>query len=87
MVQSIILLMNFFERCVRNYTPDNSSYSSVYIIPTDETDIEEVKKQLKNKIDYGYRRNEDVNFVVYIDNCPNGLDIYNGSCWAVYLLY
>ena len=33
----------FFERCVRNYTPDNSSYSSVYIIPTDETDIEEVK--------------------------------------------
>ena len=34
-------------------TPDNSSYSSVYIIPTDETDIEEVKKQLKNKIDYG----------------------------------
>lgn len=77
----------FFERCVRNYTPDNSSYSSVYIIPTDETDIEEVKKQLKNKIDYGYRRNEDVNFVVYIDNCPNGLDIYNGSCWAVYLLY
>ena len=77
----------FFERCVRNYTPDNSSYSSVYIIPTDETDIEEVKKQLKNKIDYGYRRNEDVNFVVYIDNCPNGLDIYDGSCWAVYLLY
>lgn len=77
----------FFERCVRNYTPDNSSYSSVYIIPTDETDIEEVKKQLKNKIDYGYSRNEDVNFVVYIDNCPNGLDIYNGSCWAVYLLY
>jgi translation elongation factor EF-1beta len=77
----------FFLRCVRNYTPDNSSYSSVYIIPTDETDIEEVKKQLKNKIDYGYRRNEDVNFVVYIDNCPNGLDIYDGSCWAVYLLY
>ena len=77
----------FFARCVRNYTPDNSSYSSVYIIPTDETDIEEVKKQLKNKIDYGYRRNEDVNFVVYIDNCPNGLDIYDGSCWAVYLLY
>lgn len=77
----------FFERCIRNYTPDNSSYSSVYIIPTDETDIEEVKKQLKNKIDYGYSRNENVNFVVYIDNCPNGLDIYNGSCWAVYLLY
>ena len=34
-------------------------------------------------IDYEYEERNDVYYVVYIETCPNGLNVNSNPCWAV----
>ena len=49
--------------------------------------IDDVTKIFKEQIDYEYKQDSDVYFVVYVETCPNGHRTNPNPCWAVYFLY
>lgn len=79
-------LDEFFEMCIKSNTPENSGYDDVYRISFDETDLEGTIASFEKTIDFLYKETPKTYFVVYVEACPNGLDIYNKPCWAVYFL-
>ena len=69
--------------------PNESSYDTVDTIHFGESvsTLNDFMKLYKDYIDYEYNKRGDVYYVVYIESCPNGLDVNPNPCWAVYLLY
>lgn len=82
-------LDEFFDYYAEGCTPTSSGYDTVDTIHFGETvnTLNDFKKLYKDHIDYEYNKREDVYYVVYIESCPNGLDVNPNPCWAVYLLY
>ena len=66
--------------------PQDSGYNDIYTILFDETDIATTISNFKNTIDFLYSEYSQIYLVVYIETCPNGLDICDKPCWAVYFL-
>lgn len=79
-------LEEFYELCISESTPQNSSYNDVYTISFDETDIVTTTSNFKNTIDFLYGEFTKSYLVVYVETCPNGNDVYNKPCWSVYFL-
>ena len=82
-------LDEFFDYYAEDCTPTSSGYDTIDTIHFGETvnTLNDFKKLYKDHIDYEYNKREDVYYVVYIESCPNGLDVNPNPCWAVYLLY
>ena len=79
-------LEEFYELCISESTPQNSSYNDIYTISFDETDIVTTTSNFKNTIDFLYGEFTKSYLVVYVETCPNGNDVYNKPCWSVYFL-
>ena len=79
----------YYELCIREDNPDNSGYDTVKTIKYSDTidDLKSFIELYKQHIDYEYKERNDAYYVVYIESCPNGLDVNPNPCWAVYLLY
>ena len=77
----------YFSMVENKSTPENSSYSGVYTITFEDKNIDDVTKIFKEQIDYEYKQDSDVYFVVYVETCPNGHRTNPNPCWAVYFLY
>lgn len=76
-----------FEIMQHELTPDNASYNDIYCIDFDEKDIAISTKAFKEDLDYLYNRHRKSYFVIYVEICPNGIDIHRNPCWAIYLLH
>ncbi|HJI27038.1 MAG TPA: fibronectin type III domain-containing protein [Oscillospiraceae bacterium] len=77
----------YFSMVENKSTPENSSYSGVYTITFEDKNIDDATKIFKEQIDYEYKQDSDVYFVVYVETCPNGHRTNPNPCWAVYFLY
>lgn len=79
----------YYELCISEDNPDNSGYDTVKTIKYSDTidDLKSFIELYKQHIDYEYKERNDAYYVVYIESCPNGLDVNPNPCWAVYLLY
>ena len=77
----------YFSMVENKSPPENSSYSGVYTITFEDKNIDDVTKIFKEQIDYEYKQDSDVYFVVYVETCPNGHRTNPNPCWAVYFLY
>lgn len=74
---------------IKSKSPSISSYDGVDTINFTEGQsmLKEFKELYKDYINYEYEKRNDVYYVVYVEACPNGLDVNPNPCWAVYLLY
>lgn len=79
----------YFSMLEKKLIPNESSYDTVDTIHFGESvsTLNDFMKLYKDYIDYEYNKRGDVYYVVYIESCPNGLDVNPNPCWAVYLLY
>ena len=82
-------LEEYFSMVERKVSPQSSSYDRVDTISfTEGSDFcNKFLSMYKEYIDYECKKRDDVYYVVYIESCPNGLDVNSDPCWAVYLLY
>ena len=82
-------LEEYFSMVERKVSPQSSSYDRVDTISfTEGSDFcNKFSSMYKEYIDYECKKRDDVYYVVYIESCPNGLDVNPDPCWAVYLLY
>ena len=80
-------LEEYFSMLENKLTPENGSYSDVYTIPFDDKNIDEITKIFKEQIEYEYKQDSNVYYVVYVETCPNGHRINPKPCWAIYFLY
>ena len=79
-------LEEFYKWHINKCTPENSSYNNVYTVLFGETDIEIITSNFMNTIDFLYDEFPKTHLAVYIETCPNGLDVCDKPCWAVYFL-
>ena len=79
-------LDEYFSMRENKANPQDSGYNDIYTILFDETDIATTISNFKNTIDFLYSEYSQIYLVVYIETCPNGLDICDKPCWAVYFL-
>lgn len=77
----------YFSMLENKLTPENGSYNDVYTIPFDDKNIDEITKIFKEQIEYEYKQDSNVYYVVYAETCPNGHRINSKPCWAIYFLY
>lgn len=80
-------LDEYYQLCIEESTPDNSSYNNIYKISYNETDLSEIKASFKDIIDYLYNENPKSYLVVYAKDCPKGMETFDKPCWAIYFLY
>ena len=80
-------LDEFFDYYAEDCTPEGASYDAVYVIPYTQETLNDTIDLYKRKLDYLYQKRDDVYYVIYIENCPNGHRVNSNPCWAVYLLY
>lgn len=80
-------LEEYFSMLENKLTPENGSYNDVYTIPFDDKNIDEITKIFKEQIEYEYKQDSNVYYVVYVETCPNGHRINSKPCWAIYFLY
>lgn len=80
-------LEEYFSMLENKLTPENGSYNDVYTIPFDDKNIDDITKIFKEQIDYEYKQDSNVYYVVYVETCPNGHRINSKPCWAIYFLY
>ena len=82
-------LEEYFSMVERKVSPQSSSYDRVDTISfTEGSDFcNKFLSMYKEYIDYECKKRDDVYYVVYIESCPNGLDVNSDPCWAVYFLY
>ena len=80
-------LDEFFDYYAEDCTPEGSSYDAVYVIPYTQETLNDTIDLYKRKLDYLYQKRDDVYYVVYIENCPNGHRVNSDPCWATYFLY
>lgn len=79
----------YFLRKEGKAKPSDLGYDRVDTIEFTEGQsmLSDFKKIYMDYIDYEYEERNDVYYVVYVEACPNGLDVNPNPCWAVYLLY
>lgn len=79
----------YFLRKEGKAKPSDLGYDRVDTIEFTEGQsmLSDFKKIYMDYIDYEYEERNDVYYVVYIETCPNGLNVNSNPCWAVYLLY
>lgn len=79
----------YFLRKEGKAKPSDLGYDRVDTIEFTEGQsmLSDFKKIYMDYIDYEYKERNDVYYVVYIETCPNGLNVNSNPCWAVYLLY
>ena len=80
-------LDEYYQLCINESSPNNSSYDDVYTIPFTANNINDVTNMLKEQLEYEYEKREKAYYVVYIETCPNGHRINPNPCWATYFLY
>ena len=80
-------LEEYFSMLENKLTPENGSYNDVYTIPFDDKNIDKITKIFKEQIEYEYKQDSNVYYVVYVETCPNGHRINPKPCWAIYFLY
>lgn len=80
-------LDEFFDYYAEDCTPEGASYDAVYVIPYTQETLNDTIDLYKRKLDYLYQKRDDVYYVVYIENCPNGHRVNSDPCWATYFLY
>ena len=82
-------LDEYYSMSIKSKSPSISSYDGVDTINFTEGQsmLKEFKELYKDYINYEYEKRNDVYYVVYVEACPNGLDVNPNPCWAVYLLY
>ena len=80
-------LDEFFDYYAEDCTPEGASYDAVYVIPYTQETLNDTIDLYKRKLDYLYQKRDDVYYVVYIENCPNGHRVNSNPCWATYFLY
>jgi fibronectin type III domain len=80
-------LEEYFSMLENKLTPENDSYNDVYTINFDNKNIDDMTKIFKDQIDYEYKQDSDVYYVVYVETCPDGHRTNPNPCWAVYFLY
>ena len=80
-------LDEFFDYYAEDCTPEGASYDAVYVIPYTQETLNDTIDLYKRKLDYLYQKRDDVYYVVYIENCPNGHRVNSNPCWAIYFLY
>lgn len=82
-------LDEYYSMSIKSKSPSISSYDGVDTINFTEGQsmLKEFKELYKDYINYEYEKRSDVYYVVYVEACPNGLDVNSNPCWAVYLLY
>ena len=82
-------LDEYYSMSIKSKSPSISSYDGVDTInfTEDQSMLKEFKELYKDYINYEYEKRNDVYYVVYVEACPNGLDVNPNPCWAVYLLY
>lgn len=93
------------EEMQKNDTPEGNSWSDLYpilyepyspdtqymMIFWSSDSYEDLLSFFKDQLDYEYKKQDDVYYTVYVENCPNGKtvdsDFKYPPCWVVYLLY
>ena len=80
-------LDEYYQLCINESSPNNSSYDDVYTIPFTANNINDVTNMLKEQLEYEYEKREKAYYVVYIETCPDGHRINSNPCWAIYFLY
>jgi len=80
-------LDEFFDYYAEDCTPEGASYDAVYVIPYTQETLNDTIDLYKRKLDYLYQKRDDVYYVIYIENCPNGHRVNSNPCWATYFLY
>ena len=82
-------LDEYYSMSIKSKSPSISSYDGVDTINFTEGQsmLKEFKELYKDYINYEYEKRNDVYYVVYVEACPNGLNVNSNPCWAVYLLY
>ncbi len=77
----------YFSMLENKLTPEKDSYNDVYTILFDNKNIDDMTKIFKEQIDYEYKQDSDVYYVVYVETCPDGHRTNPNPCWAIYFLY